>query len=116
MWHVQLTSKISGAVLTAVRPRYEGSITVDAAILSAAGIAPFEQVHVLNLNSGARFETYAITGRRGVVELNGPASRLGMPGDELTILAYGLAPAGEAAHPRIVTLRGRNRIARIRSP
>jgi aspartate 1-decarboxylase len=108
---ILLTSKIHGGHVTGLKLHYEGSITIAADVLAAAGLVPFEQVHVLNLNNGERFETYTIEGRRGsrAIELNGPAARLGMPGDPLVILAYGLAPAGEAARPRIVKLDARNR-------
>jgi len=107
-----LKSKIQGGHITGLKLHYEGSITLAADVLAAAGLAPFEQVHVLNLNNGERFETYTIEGRRGstAIELNGPAARLGMPGDPLVILAYGLAPEGEAARPRIVKLDSGNRL------
>lgn len=107
-----MKSKISGGVVTAKKLHYEGSITVDARVLRAAGILPGEQVHVLNGSSGARFETYAIAGRAGVIELNGPAARLGEPGDEVIVLAYGAFRDGENCRPRIVRLRSGNRLSR----
>ncbi len=116
MQKVFLTGKIHGAVITAARLHYTGSITIDCDIMDAAGIAPFEQVHVLNQNNSERFETYVITGRRGSrsIELNGPAARLGEIGDPLIILAYGLAPAGSPAAPRVVHLRPGNRLPKRR--
>ena len=77
MQRLLLKSKIHGAVITGKRLDYEGSIRIDAKILTAADIAPLEKVQVLNANNGARFETYAIAGRAGsgVVELNGSAAR-----------------------------------------
>jgi aspartate 1-decarboxylase len=69
---------------------YEGSITVDEDLLEAAGIRPFEQVSISNLNNGERFETYAIPGRRGSgdVCLNGPTARKGTKGDVIIIFTY----------------------------
>lgn len=112
MLRVLLTSKIHGGHVTGLKLHYEGSITLASDVLAAAGLLPFEQVHVLNLNNGQRFETYTIEGRPGsrAIELNGPAARLGMPGDPLVILAYGLAPEGETARPRIVRLDAGNRL------
>lgn len=112
-----LKGKIHGAVVTGTRLDYEGSITVDSAILDAAGIEPYEMVHVLNANSGQRAETYAIEGKRrsGTVELNGPAARLGQPGDSVVILAYGIFAAGEKAKPKIALLGPRNRVRPVRS-
>jgi len=104
MQRVLLKSKIHRARVTGTVLEYEGSITVDANLLDAAGIARYEQVHVLNLNSGNRLTTYAIEGRRGsgMVELNGPAARHGQAGDEVVILAYGLYGERERPRPRIV--------------
>lgn len=104
MQRVLLKSKIHRARVTGTVLEYEGSITVDASLLDAAGIVHFEQVHVLNLNSGNRIITYAIEGRRGsgMVELNGPAARHGQAGDEVVILSYGVYGERERPHPRIV--------------
>ena len=90
MQRFMLKSKIHRATLTGTDMHYEGSITVDQTLLDAADILPGEQVHVLNLNNGARLVTYAITAPRGsgTMLLNGPAARLGMPGDTVTILTY----------------------------
>jgi len=116
MQRFMLKGKIHGAVITRTRLNYEGSITVDSAILKAAGIEPHEMVHVLNMNSGQRAETYAIEGRKGsgAVELNGPAARLGQPGDSVIILTYGLFSAGEKAGPRIVLLGLKNRVKAVK--
>src|SRR5512145_1412584 len=90
MQRFMLKSKIHRATLTGTDMHYEGSITVDENLLDAADILPGEQVHVLNLNNGARLVTYAIIAPRGsgTMLLNGPAARLGMPGDTVTILTY----------------------------
>jgi len=90
MQRFMLKSKIHRATLTGTDMHYEGSITVDQNLLDAADILPGEQVHVLNLNNGARLVTYAIAAARGsgTMLLNGPAARLCMPGDTVTILTY----------------------------
>ena len=114
MMRILLKSKIHGGAVTATRLHYRGSITIAAEVMDAANLVADEQVHVLNLNTGDRLETYCIRGRRasGKLELNGPAARLGQPGDPLIILAYGLFVDGEASRPRIVLLGPRNRLSR----
>jgi aspartate 1-decarboxylase len=103
-----LHSKIRDIRLTAVKPDYEGSITIDEEYLTRAGILPFEEVHVLNLSTGARIVTYAISGEKGSgsIELNGPAARLGMVGDEIMVLTYVLLdPAEISGHsPTIISI------------
>lgn len=86
---------------------YEGSITLDAELLDAAGIVPYERVQVVNVNNGARLETYTIPGERGsrVVCLNGPAARLCAPGDEIIVIAYAdMTPQEAEAHRPCVVL------------
>lgn len=85
-----LKSKIHRAQVTDANLQYEGSITIDAHLMEAADILEYEMVHVLNVNTGARFETYAIEGPRGsgVVCINGAAARLASPGDTVIILTY----------------------------
>jgi len=85
-----LKSKIHRATLTGTDLDYEGSITIDENLLEKADILPGEQVHVLNINNGQRFITYAIAAPRGsgTVLLNGPAARLGMAGDKVIIISY----------------------------
>lgn len=85
-----LKSKIQGAKVTEANLHYEGSITVDADLLERADIVVGEKVEVLNLNNGARTETYAIAGKQGEVCLNGPAARLGCVGDTVIILSYAI--------------------------
>ncbi len=82
-------SKIHRATVTECDLNYEGSITIDADLLEAADIVPFEQVMVANLSNGERFETYAIEGARGsgVICVNGAAARLAYRGDLLIILS-----------------------------
>ena len=97
-----LRSKIHRATLTGTELDYEGSITLDEELLERADILPGEQVHVLNLNTGARLVTYAITAPRGsgTVLLNGPAARLGAKGDRVIILAYCVVDDADAARHR----------------
>jgi aspartate 1-decarboxylase len=82
-------SKIHRATVTEANLGYEGSITIDANLLEAADILPYEMVQVYNVNNGERFETYAISGEKGsgVICLNGPAARLGMVGDKVIIVS-----------------------------
>ncbi len=85
-----LKSKIHRIKVTETELYYEGSITLDKDLMKIANILPYEKVEVLNLNTGARIETYAIEGPSGskVVCLNGPAARTAQVGDEVIILSY----------------------------
>ncbi len=116
MRRILLRAKLDGARVTRLEPDYEGSLTLDPRFLEAAGIVPFEQVHVLNRENGSRLETYAIPGRRGSREvcLNGPAARAGLAGDRIVVLVYGQFEEAEMAghHPRIVRLEPGNRLSR----
>jgi aspartate 1-decarboxylase len=101
-----LKAKIRDIRLTATNIDYEGSILLDEDYLERAGIAPFEQVHVLNIESGARITTYALRGKRGsgVVELNGAAARSGQAGDRVMVLAYCLLSDSEVTGHKPVVL------------
>ena len=109
-----LKSKIGHARLTAAQLHYEGSITIDADIIKAAGIVPGEKVHVLNENNGSHLETYVIAGKPGSGEvcLNGPAVRHGYVGDVLVILSYALCTPDEAKHlqSKVIYLDKKNKI------
>ena len=109
-----LKSKIGHARVTQAELHYEGSITIDADLLKAAGLIPGEKVHVLNENTGSRLETYTIAGKPGSGEmcLNGPAARHGYIGDKLIILSYALAEEEEARRlkPKIIYLDKDNKI------
>jgi aspartate 1-decarboxylase len=111
-----MRSKIHRATITSADLHYEGSLTVDEDLLDAADLVEFEDVQVVNVNNGARFNTYVIPGPRGsgVIQLNGAAARLGMPGDLVIIIAYGVVDEAELAgfSPRIVFVDERNRIVR----
>jgi aspartate 1-decarboxylase len=117
MFRTFLRSKIHRATVTDANLDYEGSITVDSALMERADLAPYELVHVLNLHNGVRFETYVIPGSkgRGTMCVNGAAARLVQPGDKIIVLAYTLtqqAPA-KGYKPVVVHVDGRNRPVRI---
>jgi len=90
MLRLMLRSKIHNATVTEANLAYEGSITVDEALMEAAGILPYEQVMVSNMNNGERFETYVIPGVKGsgTICLNGPTARKAVAGDRIVIFCY----------------------------
>ena len=108
-------SKIHRGVLTGADLHYEGSLTVDRALMDAADLREFEKVQVVNVNNGARLETYVIEGARdsGTIQLNGAAARLGMPGDHVIVISYAEYDDAELERfaPKIVFVDERNRIA-----
>lgn len=110
-----LKSKIHRATVTGADINYEGSITLDPELMAAADILPYEQVHVVDVNNGARLVTYAIEGSPGSgdVILNGAAARLVAPGDIVIILSYQSVPEEEVAshRPKLVFVDEKNRIA-----
>ncbi len=91
---------------------YEGSITLDAELMEAAKLLPYERVQVLNVNAGTRLETYTIPAERGsrTVCLNGPAARLVAPGDQVIVIAYAdMTPEEAETHrPRVVIVDENN--------
>ena len=109
-----LKSKIHRACVTEVDLNYEGSISIDRALMNAADILPYEKVEVLDINNGARFSTYAIVGEAnsGMIGVNGAAARLVARGDLVIILTYRSVPDDEATSvtPIIVCVDGQNRI------
>ena len=109
-----LKSKIHRARVTQVDLDYEGSVTIDRALMEASDILPFERVEVLNVNNGARFGTYAIEGEAnsGIIGINGAAARLVVKGDIVIILSYCQVPDDEAISitPSIVRVDSQNRI------
>ena len=109
-----LKSKIHRARVTDGNIAYEGSITIDKKLMEAADILPYEQVHILNINNGARFHTYAIEGKEdsGEICLNGAAARLVARGDIVIILTYHNMEEEQCRdyHPRLVYVDEHNRI------
>jgi aspartate 1-decarboxylase len=83
-----LKSKIHRATVTGADLHYVGSISIDPELLGRADIREHEQVAVLDVDNGARFETYAIVGEPGEVCVNGAAAHLVSPGDRVIILTY----------------------------
>ncbi|MBN2077057.1 MAG: aspartate 1-decarboxylase [Dehalococcoidales bacterium] len=118
MMRNMLKSKIHRATVTGADIDYEGSITIDTKLMEAADILPFEHVHVLNLNNGARFETYAIEGDKGEICLNGAAARLAIKGDMVIILTYQQMEEEEARTytPKLVHVDRNNDITSIKGP
>jgi aspartate 1-decarboxylase len=110
-------SKIHRATVTGTELEYEGSLAIDRDLMDAADILPGEQVQVLNLNSGSRIITYAIEAEAGSgsIMLNGPAARLGVPGDRVIILTYCAVSEEEARtwQPKVVLMGERNRIVAV---
>lgn len=114
MMRLMCKSKIHRARIRKVEVHYEGSIGIDRKLMDAANIIPYEKVHVLNVNSGARFETYAIMEEAGsgTIALYGAAAHLGKRGDILIILSYALFDEKDAKvlKPRRVYVDRQNRI------
>ena len=112
-----LKSKIHRARITASDLHYVGSITIDADLLEAADILEHELVHVLDVDNGARFETYTIAGRRGSGELkvNGAAARLVHTGDTVIVVSYASYDEKEleSYEPRVVHVSSRNEIVEV---
>jgi len=105
-----LKSKIHRATVTAADLNYVGSISIDAQLMQAADILEHEQVTVLDVDNGARFETYAITGAPGEICLNGAAARLVHVGDTVILLTYGEYDEDELGthEPRLVHVDEKN--------
>jgi aspartate 1-decarboxylase len=106
MQRVMLKSKIHRATITDSDLHYVGSITIDPDLLEAADILEHEQVHVVDVDNGARFETYTIAGERGSGEIcvNGAAARLVHRGDTIIVISYGQYDEAELRRhtPRVV--------------
>jgi aspartate 1-decarboxylase len=107
-------SKIHGASVTEANLHYVGSLTIDSALMEAAGIVPYEWLHVVNVTTGSRFETYAIEPEAdsGTIALNGAAARLGYVGDKVIIMCVASISPEELADfaPKLLFVDGRNRI------
>jgi aspartate 1-decarboxylase len=117
MQRVMLKSKIHRATVTDCDLHYVGSITVDADLLEAANIREHEQVHVVDIDNGARFETYTIAGERGsgAMQVNGAAARLVHQGDTIIVISYGTYDEAEldGYEPRVVHVTKDNEIVSI---
>jgi aspartate 1-decarboxylase len=118
MQRVMLKSKIHRATITGCDLHYVGSITIDRDLLEAADILEHEQVHVLDIDNGARFETYTIPGERGsgAMQINGAAARLVHQGDTIIVVSYGAYDQKDLQRyePRVVHVEAHtNRIITI---
>ncbi|MGB7962036.1 MAG: aspartate 1-decarboxylase [Propionicimonas sp.] len=117
MIRTMLKSKIHRATITDSDLHYVGSITVDPDLLEAADIRVHEQVAVVDVDNGARFETYTIAGEpgSGEIKVNGAAARLVHTGDTVILISYGLYDPSELAsyEPRVVHVDRKNRILAI---
>jgi aspartate 1-decarboxylase len=111
-----LRAKIHKATVTESNLAYEGSLTLDGAVMKKAGIVPYEQIMVSNLNNGERFVTYVIPGRKGEVCLNGPTARKGVVGDKIIIFCYGYVEDKNVKgfNPKIILLGDKNKVIRVK--
>ena len=118
MLRVMLKSKIHRATITGCDLHYVGSITIDPDLLEGADVLEHEQVHVLDIDNGARFETYTIAGERGsgVIQINGAAARLVQRGDTIIVVSYAQYDEAELRRyePRVVHVEANtNRIITV---
>ncbi|MDX3193708.1 aspartate 1-decarboxylase [Streptomyces sp. MN03-5084-2B] len=117
MQRTMLKSKIHRATVTQADLNYVGSLTLDPVLMEQADLLPGEQVHVVDVNNGARLETYVIEGERdtGVVCINGAAARLVHPGDIVIIIAYATVDYAEAAalQPQVVFVNEVNAVVKV---
>jgi aspartate 1-decarboxylase len=113
MFVTLMKGKIHRARVTGADLHYEGSISIDPALIEAAGFLVNERVDIYNINNGARFSTYVIPAPRGSggIGLNGAAARLALPGDLVIIVAYAQMSEAEAKSftPRVVLVDEHNR-------
>ncbi len=114
MYRTLLKSKIHRAVVTGADLDYEGSLTVDSALMDAAGMVEYERVQVVDVENGSRLETYLMEGPAGsgIIRANGAAARLIYPGDHVIIMAYVQVeePLPEKWEPTIVQVNEKNLI------
>jgi aspartate 1-decarboxylase len=114
MFRTMLKSKLHRATVTQADLHYVGSVTIDADLMEAADLLPGEQVAIVDVNNGARLETYVIAGPRGsgVIGINGAAARLVHEGDLVIIISYCTVTDAEAREllPKVVFLDSANRI------
>lgn len=112
-----LKTKIHRATVTQAELDYVGSITVDIELLEQAGILEYEKVQIVDINNGARFETYTIAGERGsgVMCLNGAAARMVQTGDKIILMTYAQMTPEEAKElrPKVLFVDGDNKIKKI---
>lgn len=107
-----LSSKIHKATVTQANLDYVGSVTIDEALLEAAGISEWEQIHIVDNTNGARLVTYVIRGERnsGIIGINGAAAHLVKTGDEVILMTYAMAE--EPAEPTCILVDQENKFVR----
>lgn len=109
-----LSGKIHGAVITCAKLEYHGSLSIDVTLMKSAGIQPFEQVDVYNIDNGERLTTYAIEGSKGEICLNGAAAHKGTVGQRIIIATYMWSDENEALRkPKVVMTDKDNNIESI---
>lgn len=112
-----LQAKIHRATVTEANLNYVGSITVDEVLLEKSGIREYQKVQVVDINNGARLETYTIAGERnsGVICLNGAAARLASAGDKVIIMAYANYSENELEKysPKVVFVDDKNKVEKV---
>ncbi len=112
-----LKSKIHRATVVQAELDYVGSITIDEELMNAAGINEYEQVQIVDVNNGSRFETYVIAGEKGsgMICLNGAAARMVSTGDKIIIMCYAdMTPEELTNHsPKVVFVDDDNKISRV---
>lgn len=111
-----LIGKIHRAVVTGRDVHYVGSVSIDPEVMKAAGILTWERVQVVDVDNGARLETYAIPGESGQIQLNGAAAHLVNLHDRVIIMSYGWLNEDEiASHcPRVAIMDEQNRVVEVR--
>ncbi|MFC0037032.1 aspartate 1-decarboxylase [Actinomadura rayongensis] len=119
MFRTMFKSKIHRATVTQADLHYVGSLTLDQDLMDAADLLPGEQVHIVDIDNGARLETYLIAGERGsgVIGINGAAARLVAPGDLVIIISYAQMSDADARsfEPRVVHVDRSNKIISLGS-
>lgn len=114
MFRTMLKSKIHRATVTQADLHYVGSVTVDEDLMEAADLLLGEQVTIVDINNGARLETYVITGPRGsgIIGINGPAARLVAEGDLVILISYCTVTDAEARslRPKVVFVDAANQV------
>ena len=112
-----LKCKIHRATVMQAELDYIGSITIDEALMEQAGLLEYEKVQIVDINNGARFETYVICGKRdsGMICLNGAAARMVSVGDKIIIMAYAVMTPDELKQnpPKVLFVDDENRISRV---
>lgn len=117
MYITMLKSKIHRATVTEANLNYVGSITIDKELMEASGLVEYEKVQIVDIDNGARFETYVITGEKGSgsICLNGAAARCVHVGDKVIIMAYAQMLTNEIENyrPKVIFVNEKNKITEV---